>query len=319
MGWITKFGTQWGDVPQTFGQVIWVAPASPYTVEGRSYSSSDNNDGLSPERALATIGQAISNATASAGDVIMLLPGTHTSAATVTANKAGLTFVGCHPTARLGPNVRPYAPVSKVNWTSTFAGTGITLTAADCAFHGINFIPLTARTMLAGTTCPRTQFTDCSVTMSAAASTSTKGLVFSGGSSSFCNFQNCFFLDSIATSAQGPCMDLTALDSFVVENCTIVCTGTSSAWAVAVQLGAGSSGIFRNNHISAMGAGTITIGVDGTSVAVANAVLFSNNFYGVSPGAGAVKNLTNADAGIVQNFYATIGAGAGFVIQTVTA
>jgi hypothetical protein len=319
VGYLTKFGTQWGDVPQTFGNVYWVAPgAGTYTVEGRSYSASDNNDGLSPERALATIPQAISNATASAGDVIMLLPGTYTNAATVTISKAGLTFVGIYPSNRISPNQRPYGPTSKVNWTSTFAGNGITLTAADTTFCGINFIPLTARAVLAGTTCPRTTFIDCSVTMSAAASTSTKGFVFSGGSSSFCSFQNCYFLDSVATSAQGPCMDLTALDGFVVENCTIVCTGTSSAWAVGVQLGAGSSGIFRNNHIAAQGAGTITIGVDGTGVAVANAIMFSNNFYGVSPGAGAVKNLTNADAGIVQNFYATIGGGAGFVIQTVT-
>lgn len=322
MGWITKYGTQWGDVPQTSGAVYWVAPTTStnatYVVEGRSYSASDNNDGLSPERALATIGQAISNATASAGDVIMLLPGSHSNAAVVNINKAGLTFVGCHPSARLGPAVRPYGPISKVNWTSTLAGAAVALTVADTTFVGINMIPVTAQTFMTAATCPRTSFIDCSVTMSAAASTSTKGVVFSGGSSQFVSFQNCYFLDSVATSAQGPCLDLTGVASFVVENCTIVCTGTSSAWAVAVQLGAGSAGIFRNNHIAAQGAGTITIGVDGTGVAVANAVMFSNNFYGVSPGAGAVKNLTNADAGIVQNFYATIGGGAGFVIQTVT-
>lgn len=320
MGYITKFGTQWGDVPQTSGSIFWVAPgAGTYTVEGRAYSASDNNDGLSPERALATIGQAISNATASAGDIIMMLPGSHANAAVVNINKAGLTFIGVHPSARLSPDIRPYAAISKVNWTSTLAGAGIALTVADTTFVGINFIPVTAQSMMTAVTCPRTSFIDCSLTMSAAASTSTKGFVFSGGSSQFVNFQNCYILDSVATSAQGPAIDLTGVADFVVENCTIVCKGTSSAWAVAVQLGAGSSGIFRNNHIAALGAGTITVGVDGTSVAVANAVLFSNNFYGVSPGAGAVKNLTNADGGIVQNFYATIGGGAGFVIQTVTA
>ena len=39
MGWLTKYGTQWGDVPQTFGNVYWVAPttstSATYTVEGR--------------------------------------------------------------------------------------------------------------------------------------------------------------------------------------------------------------------------------------------------------------------------------------------
>lgn len=318
MGYLTKFGTAWGAVPETTGNMFFVAPSTSATISGNTVSASDNNDGLSPERPLATIAQAISNATASSGDVIMLLPGTHTSASNVAISKAGLTFVAAHPLTRIAPDIRNYGLASKVNWTSTFAGNAVTLTAADTAFVGINMIPLTARTFLGGTTCPRTAFLDCAVTLSAAASTSTKGLVFSGGSSTGCSFQNCVVLDSIATSAQGPGFDLTALDSFVVENCTILCTGTSSAWAVAVQLGAGSSGIFRNNHIAAQGAGTITIGVDGTGVAVANAILFSNNFYGVSPGAGAVKNLTNADAGIVNNYYATIGAGLGTVIQTIT-
>jgi hypothetical protein len=273
---------------------------------------------LSPERALATIQQAITNATADAGDVIMLLNGSHSSAAQVTITKSGLTFKASQPVTNITPDLRVFAPATKVNWTSTLAGTGIALTVADTTFIGINFIPVTAQTMMTATTCPRTAFIDCTVTLSAAASTSTKGIVFSGGSSSLCSFTNCFFIDSVATSAQGPCLDLTGVANFVVESSTIICTGTSSAWAVAVQLGAGSSGIFRNSHIAAMGAGTITIGVDGTGVAVANAVMFSNNFYGVSPGAGAVKNLTNADAGLVQNFYATIGGGAGFVIQTVS-
>lgn len=318
MGWLTKYGTQWGDVPQTTGSVFWVAPASPYTVEGRSYSSSDNNDGLSPERALATIGQAISNATANNGDIIMLLPGSHTNAAVVSINKAGLTFIGAHPRARFSPDFRPYPLDSKVNWTSTLAGAAVALTVADTTFAGINMIPVTAQSFMTAVTCPRTAFIDCAVTLSAAASTSTKGIVFSGGSSAFCSFTNCIGINTIATSAQGPWLDLTGAANFAMESCQTLLTGTSSAWAVAIQLGAGSSGVVKNSHIAAQGAGTITIGVDGTGVAVANSVMFSNNFYGVSPGAGAVKNLTNADAGIVQNFYATIGGGAGFVIQTVT-
>ncbi len=317
MAFLTKYGTIWGNVPQTHGRIFWVAPSTPYTVDGNAYDASDGNDGLSPERALSSIQRAVDLSTAAAAEVIMLLPGTHTSAAVVNINKAGLTFVGCHPALRIVPNVRPYSISSKVNWTSTLAGTAVALTVADTTFAGINMIPVTARTFMTGATCPRTSFIDCSMNMSAAASTSTKGLVFSGGSSSFCNFQNCFFLNSVATSAQGPCMDLTALDSYVVENCTIALTGTSSAWAVAVQLGAASAGLWRNNHIYANGAGTITIGIDGTGLAVANGTVMSNNFYGVSPGAGAVKNGGTTNFALVQNFYATIGGGAGFVISTI--
>ncbi len=64
MGYVTKYGSFWGFVPQTSGNVHWVAPAATYTLEGRAYSASDGNDGLSPERALLTLNQAITNATA---------------------------------------------------------------------------------------------------------------------------------------------------------------------------------------------------------------------------------------------------------------
>lgn len=319
MALLTKYGTLVGLIPGAIGRVFWVSPSASFILNGDSYEASDNNTGLQPQHALRTVQQAINNATASAGDTIALLPGTHTSAAQVTVTKAGLTFIGINPNLRDIENYKPNALATQVNWTSTLAGTAVALTVADCAFIGINMIPVTARTFMTGTTCPRTTFIDCAITLSAAASTSTKGFVASGGSSAYISFTNCTFINTVATSAQGPCLDLTGVANFIVEQCTVLLTGTSSAWAVAVQLGAGSSGLFKQNYLTTQGAGTMTIGVDGTGVAVANAIFFDNNKYGVSPGAGAVKNLTNADGNIVQNFYATIGAGAGFVIQTVTA
>jgi len=317
MSFLTKYGTLWGDVPQTAGQVFWVAPAASYTISGRSYDASDGNDGLSPERALRTINRAIVLATASVGDVIMLLPGTHTDSVTVTLNKAGLTFVGAHPLTRIAPQFKNYPLNTKVNWTSTLAGAGITNTAADTTFVGINFIPVTAQSMMTCIATPRNAWIGCALTMSAAASTSTKGFVFSGAAGANCSFVNCVFLNNVATSAQGPCLDLTAADNFLVEHCDVLLKGTSSAWAVAIQLGAASAGVFRENFIGAVNAGTITIGIDGTGVAVANAVNLMNNRYGVSPGAGACKNFDNTDASIVENYYGTVGGGAGFVIQTV--
>lgn len=317
MGYLTKYGTIWGAVPQTHGRVLWVAPSTPYTVDGNAYDASDGNDGLSPERALSTINRAIVLATANAGEVIMLLPGTHTDSVTVTLNKAGLSFVAAHPVSRLTPALRRYALNTKVNWTSTFAGAGITNTAADTTFDGINFIPLTAQTMMTCIATPRNAFVGCAVTQSAAASTSTKGIVFSGAAGANCSFTDCVFLNNIATSAQGPCLDLTAADNFLMEGCEVLLKGTSSAWAVAIQLGAASAGIFRRNFMGAVNAGTITIGVDGTGVLVANAVQAIDNRYGVSPGAGAFKNFSNNFVSLVNNYYGTVGAGAGFVIQTI--
>ncbi len=94
MPFVTKYGTYFGLVPAQVGRVHFVAPSDSYTVDGRTYSASDDNDGLSPERALRTIAQAYTNITASAGEVIFLLSGTHSPAATVRLQKAGITIAG---------------------------------------------------------------------------------------------------------------------------------------------------------------------------------------------------------------------------------
>lgn len=317
MSLLTKYGTLWGTVPETTGDIWWVSPADSYTVGGKSYDASNDADGLSPDRALRTPAQAITNARANNGDVIMMLPGTHTSASTVTCNKAGLTFVGAHPVHRIVPQIRTYALNTKVNWTSTFAGTAVTNTAADCAFVGINMIPVTARSFMTCIATPRNAFIGCAVTLSATASTSTKGIVFSGAAGANCSFMDCVFLNNVASSIQGPCLDLTAAVNFLVEGCDILLSGTATAWAVAIQLGAASSGIFRRNHIAAMGVGTITIGIDGTGVIVANAIHAVENTYGVSPGAGAMKTFDNTDVSLVNNYYGGASGTTGSVIQVV--
>lgn len=94
MPFVTKYGTYFGLVPAQLGRVHFVAPSSSYTVDGRTYSASDSNDGLSPERALASISQALTNITASAGEVIFLLEGTHSPATTLRIQKAGITISG---------------------------------------------------------------------------------------------------------------------------------------------------------------------------------------------------------------------------------
>ena len=93
MSYLTKAGLLWGQVPHTTGRVYFVSPGATYTIAGRTYSASDDHDGLSPERALRTVAQAITNASASVGDVIVLLEGTHTVTATVGVSKAGLNHV----------------------------------------------------------------------------------------------------------------------------------------------------------------------------------------------------------------------------------
>lgn len=100
MAYLTKYGSTWGTVPPTQGNIYFVAPgAGSYTLAGpqgiRTYPASNDNDGLSPERALATINRAWALVTANAGDVIVLLAGTHSAAAgTINCNVAGVTMLG---------------------------------------------------------------------------------------------------------------------------------------------------------------------------------------------------------------------------------
>jgi hypothetical protein len=312
MSFLTKYGTLWGDVPQTTGQVLWVAPSASYTLDGRSYVASDGNDGLSPERAVLTVNRSIVLATASAGDVIMMLPGTHTDSVTVTLDKAGLTFVAAHPLTRIAPNVRQNAIASKVNWTSTFAGTAVTNTAADCTFVGINMIPVTARTFMSCIATPRNTFIDCAITLSASASTSTKGVVFSGAAGAYCSFINCVFMNTIG--AQGPAVDCTACVDFLMDKCTIVVT--TGSWAVAVQGGAALTGIFRDNTWQCIGT-AMTKGFSGTGVAAAKALLFERNIFGVSPGAAGITDMaTTTFCELGTNYISTVGGGTGGTLNT---
>ena len=120
MGFLTKFGTQWGQVPVFHGRIFWVAPGASYTVEGRAYSASDDNDGLSPERALLTVNRAWALVTASVGDVIRLLPGTHLQTVVIRANVAGVAMVG-EPAGRFGESV---AGPRGVRYASQLSMTG---------------------------------------------------------------------------------------------------------------------------------------------------------------------------------------------------
>lgn len=312
----SKYGTLMGDVPGFLGRIFYVNPSATYQVAGDVIEASDNNNGLTPTTALRTVQAAINLATSGVGDIIAMLQGTHSSASQVTITK-GLTFVAINPAFRDRENSRPNPLAGQVVWTSTFAGTAVALTVGNCSFIGIRMVPVTAQTFMTGTTCARTVMADCAVELSAAASTSTKGIVFSGGSSTFCHFVNCVGLNSVATSAQGPAFDVSGLGQMIFENGTILLTGTSSAWAVAIQCASGTSGVFRNNTITALGAGTITIGIDGTGVIIANSVLLQDNKVGVSPGAGAFKNFDADSACLVTSYLGTVHGGSGGTLSTV--
>ncbi len=99
--YLTRYGTQFGTRTVRHGRTIYVAPSAQYSgivsnISGGGGSSgtfgaSDNNDGLSPERAVVSVTRAM--ALAVAGDTVILLPGTHTTTSIVTP-PAGVSIFG---------------------------------------------------------------------------------------------------------------------------------------------------------------------------------------------------------------------------------
>jgi len=94
MALLTRFGGVVGYEPRTVGRIYFVAPSASYTVDGRTHQASNDNDGLHPERAIRDLNRFNTLATANAGDVAVMLPGTHTVTATQTISGAQLLIQG---------------------------------------------------------------------------------------------------------------------------------------------------------------------------------------------------------------------------------
>ena len=142
MAFVTKYGTYFGVVPNQLGRVHFVAPSASYTVDGRAYDSSDDNDGLSPERALRTIPQAYTNITASAGEVIFLLEGTHSLTATLRLQKAGITIMGVRSPQYAEGDTPVWAnrPKSVISFLGA-AAPGISIEASNVEIGFVTLIP----------------------------------------------------------------------------------------------------------------------------------------------------------------------------------
>lgn len=237
MGYLTKYGAFWGMVPETTGNIIWVAPSSSYTVEGRSYPASDSNDGLSPERAVLTLDYAIGLCTANAGDVIVLLPGAHSYTATAAVDVAGITITGIPRSSPVYGSRRNGGP--NRNYTSVTSTAHIlTVTAADVEVAYLHFIPAAGFAGIApSAAADRLYVHDCTFYMVTAANTATMGvsITFTGTANSLDDvlIRNCYWHVS---DDQGPAVRAaaTTLD-LTIENCTTKLVG-DTAWADAIEI-----------------------------------------------------------------------------------
>lgn len=310
MGFLTKYGTLWGMIPQTSGRVFFVAPTAQYVVEGRTYGASDNNDGLSPERALLTVAAATALCTANVGDVVMLLPGTHTMTAVSTLSVAGVTYTGV-PGATLPARVRGASAGSRNRTIVTAAAATNTfnITAVDVEVAYLHFTAVSAvRSISLANTADRAYLHDLTFNMAVTDSLATIGigLNFSGtGTTTTLDdvvIRNCYFL---CVGAQGGAIEAanTCLDT-TIESCTFK-HGGDTAWANAIFFATGISvGTFvRDCDFLVRATGTtITDAID-TQV---NTVDGSNIVYRcyVPVGGGAFNCTATADGIVVDSYTA---------------
>lgn len=318
MGMLTKYGTIWGAIPMTGGQVLWVAPGASYTVDGRAYSASDNNDGLSPERALRTIAQAVLNATANAGDVIALLPGAHTTTVALPVSKAGLTFVGL-----------PYNPdsgsaldgVPQVSITGT-AAIGVAVTAADVSFYNIKFIPITQFQAVTFTTAAaRLRFKHCMIDMQTAVGhANTKGICATGATQAppDLRFQGCYIKAGVATTSSGYAIDVGASPQWLIDKCIVYHDGavaSAVAWAVAIKVNDNANGVLRENDFIAanLALAGVTKFVEAVAMTGTSTVQAIRNTQSVNTGGLMLDDFAGGDVDLVWNVQATVAGGAATV------
>ena len=246
---ITRYGTLWGNEPTIAGRIFWVSPSDQYTLEGRTYSASNDNTGLSPEKAFRTLAYAVSTTRSNApvaGDTIILLPGDHTSTSTVTISTAGLKIFGL-PGALPHYRTRRNSGGKKLRATITNTGTAgviLTVNANDVEIAYLHFLPTAAggqAISLTNTTANRTYVHDCVFAMEATASTTTYGITTPAGVTADVNddimIANCYFRSGKtgASGANGPGVYLPAtMHGFTIENSTFELMGTA-AWAAAIK------------------------------------------------------------------------------------
>jgi hypothetical protein len=314
VGYLTKYGDFWGRVPQSSGRIFWVAPSASYTVEGRAYSASDDNDGLSPERALLTLNQAISNATTAVGDVIVLLPGAHSWSVTATISKS-VTITGIPCAAPLSTN-RMAGVGSKARTSITTSGTVhvLTVTAADVEIAYLHIIPVATKAGIAPSAAADRMFVhDCTFAVTTAADTATMGIdvTFTTTASSLDDVvvRNCFFF---IRDNQGPMIRLGATcTEMLIEQCTFKLSGSTSMDDCIESPLAGNTGLTIRDcdFLQSSTAVVYTDAVDTTGSTTDGSVSMLRCYFAV--GSDPIEDTNVADMQVAENYILTGAASTG--------
>jgi hypothetical protein len=304
MSFLTKYGVLASVMPSLMGRIHWVAPgAGGYSLNGQTFTAADGNDGQSPEVALATIDQAISNATASAGEVIICLPGTHTPTASLAMSKAGVKLLSLD--AVLGGN-----PLRQSTTIGAVTGDqSINVTAADIEIAGFNCIPVTADSFLDfSAAADGLHVHHCKFDMvTPVVNIGTKGVEALGAASNVYLHNNTYEVDG----AQGEAINMTAcVDSLVEDELINLSTGT---WAAAIVTGAATDRLTISRLRCLTSAGTITIGVNGTAATIAGGVQVVDSRFSDSVTV-AIDGFGAGECEIAENYQLGVGGTDGGVL-----
>lgn len=311
MGFLTKYGSFWGDIPLTTGRIFWVAPSN-YTVEGRSYSSSDNNDGLSPERALTTINQAVTNATADVGDTIVVI-GSNTFTATQTISKAGLRIMGLPG----GPVDAHSHGTRTTRYASSVTTSGsvdlFTITAARTEIAYLHLVPVAGKAGI-NLAADDANLHDLTWNITTAANTATFGISVTGASARPRVSNNYVYV----SDNQGPfirCASASGgMDGGVFRRSTIVLAG-STAWDDVVEITTGVDNflVADCDFIASSGA-RITQCVNATGNTNDNGVTVMRCMFPV--GVNLTTATATSDISLCNNYISTINGGTGGTLAT---
>jgi hypothetical protein len=312
MPYLTKYGSLWGAVPETCGRVFWVAAGNSFTLEGTAYPASDDNDGLSPERPLRRVNRAWGLVTANVGDIIMLLPGTHSAAAagtttatSVAANIAGVTMMGL-PSMTRGNAIR-----HRTILDIAAADEVINFTAADIEIGYISFIHSASQTAI-----PTTNFSaaanrlyihDCMFDVATPAASTAIICIDALGAAANVVIENCVFH---ADGAFGAAIDMTAVTDSLIQGCVFnLSTGT---WAACITTGAATDTLTIRKCYFNADAGTITVGINGTGATIVAGVLINDNIAGY--GCTLVANFDSTEAELCNNYVGAAGTPGGALV-----
>ncbi len=311
--YITKYGTLWGAVPQTSGRVYWVAPAASYTVEGRTYSASDDNDGLSPERALRTFNQFNTLATADVGDICVALPGTYTFTATQTISKAGLKILGL-PGGPIDPHEHGTRTTRYDASVTTSASAAVfTVTAARTEIAYLHFVPVAGQAGI-DLAAADANIHDCTWLITTAANTATFGISVTGATARPRISNHYAYVED----NQGPFLRCASasggMNGGVFQRSMVVLAGTT-AWDDVVEITTGVDNFTVRDCDFVHSSGAImTDIVDVTGNTDDHAVLVMRCYHAV---AGDLTEATaTSDIQLCNNYIATIQGGTGGTLST---